>query len=263
MGNRRVISRRVFLVVLALVIAFSVVGDTRAQAAPPTPPALVFSEITTNSFLATLTAVAGCDTEDVVVTYRPTGDAQAAWIAVASGTCSDLDGEYSIVGLEALTQYEVRIQTTLDGSDEALETDSLVTTEPVAQAAVDSISLSNIANTSVTLTIYYSGGCTDSGARLFYRYRSGGSWNGSSTPSGSSPQTFSIATLTPGTAYQVQTFCTNNANLHDDFLPSGSGWAAYPTYVVKRSFTTTRHCSNPRPRPDPGPPQNDCDLRNL
>ena len=102
----------------------------------PTPPALTFSEITTNSFLATLTAVTGCDTEDVVVTYRATGDAQAAWIDVASGTCADVDGEYSIVGLEPLTQYEVRVQTTLDGSDVAEETDSLVTTAPLAQLIV-------------------------------------------------------------------------------------------------------------------------------
>ena len=79
---------------LALAIAFSVVGEARAQE-EPTPPELTFSEITTNSFIATLTAVAGCDTEDVVVTYRATGDAQAAWIDVASGTCADVDGEYT------------------------------------------------------------------------------------------------------------------------------------------------------------------------
>ena len=216
---------------LALAIAFQV-NEARAQAEEPTPPELVFSEITTNSFLATLTAVAGCDTEDVVVTYRPTGDAQAAWIAVASGTCSDLDGEYSIVGLEPLTQYEVRVQTTLDGSDEALETDSLVTTAPVAQPVVYSVTVSGITGTTATVTISF--GTLQNSARLFYRYRptAGGSWSGSylTTPP-NSPRSVTLSGLTTGTAYTVASIHISTTTSYPNYVPNGTGWAQYPNLM--------------------------------
>ena len=158
------------------VLALATVGGGRvvqAQAQEvPTPPNVVISDITTTSAAVAVAATSGCDIENIILEYRQ--DPSDPYINIASGVCSDLVGnEYDLTGLAANTTYSVRVSATL--ADSIISTDVVTpfTTDPIAQAAVSSLDVSNITDTTARVVITTDNQAASS-LQTTYRYRTKG-----------------------------------------------------------------------------------------